>query len=407
MQKPRLFFSHSTKKQPEREILTGIANGLKADYATLIDRENLVIGGDWRSTLNVWIGTCDAAVLLITPEAIASEFCEYEWSILSYRRSIQPQFTIIPVYCGAEPADIAGKPHQISEITGHFNFDNLDCAVRQVRETLGAMVLMKRPAEGQALYIAKLLQDHVRRAEVVDRIAHKIELPLGTWNPLSDIWLDFSVRIMGAGLERARPGLRDLKQYFKGHEDEFNELVTLVGCSWVDYPSARRVAEYGTRAKVECDALALNAFRLETAECYILSGSERAPAENWRIGEALKVFQSYDDLRARIRSTLHEALHQEPGTGIEALKRELTLLQQDKEPIFIALRMEGLTKEWLQRLRKDDLFAWVSFLILTGETEPVHGLLPDAAVLRPELPKGFEQMFWKVYNETRKSLGLA
>src|SRR5262249_11324638 len=131
--KPRVFFSHSTDKgTPERAILAALVDKLRGDYAILLDRETLVPSEDWRSTLNVWIGSCDAAVILVTQQSVASEFCQYEWSILSYRRRVRPQFLVIPIYQGVTPQQIAGKPHQISEIAGYFQFDNIENVSRGV-----------------------------------------------------------------------------------------------------------------------------------------------------------------------------------------------------------------------------------------------------------------------------------
>jgi TIR domain len=405
--KPRLFFSHSTENgTPERKILTGLVESLRPDYAILLDRETLVPGEDWRSTLNVWIGSCDAVVILITPQSVASEFCQYEWSILSYRRQIQPKFLVVPIYHGVTPQQIAGRPHQISEIAGYFQYESLEKASQQVGGRLKAVSIESRPAEErQARYIAVLLQKAIVREDVIDDAAENIELPLGTWDPSVNKWLNFSIKLIGVGLERARPALRDLQQYFD--DDKFADLVQLISCSWVDYRSACRVAETAKRKPAERSPLGLNAERTATARCYVLSASGRAPQQNWKIGEPNWVFGGYVDLRKQIRAALIQAVDlTEDEAEDGGLEEELKLLEGDKQPVFVVLRTDGLNADLLRRLRADDLFAWVSFLVLTGEAGGPRELLSDIEQLEPLLPKGFETKFWTDYEKTKRSLRL-
>src|SRR5262249_48567124 len=150
------------------------------------------------------------------------------------------------------------KPHQISEIAGYFQFDNIENVSRGVAGILSANPIeCRRPAERQASFIATLLKRSIDREDVIDDAAARIKLDLGMWDPLVDKWLNFAVKLIGVGLERARPALRDLKQYL--NEKEFKAVVELIGCSWVDYRSAERVAENARRQRVERHPLALNA----------------------------------------------------------------------------------------------------------------------------------------------------
>lgn len=403
--KPRLFFSHSTQTgSVERKILTDLAGSLKGKYAILLDRETLVPGEVWRSALNVWIGTCDAAVILVTPASIASEFCQYEWSLLSYREKAQPGFKIVPIYYETNPQAIKDKPHQISEILGFSQYSSPQQLSEEVAAWLAEVSVQLRPAELQAVFIAKLLEDYVGKLEVIDRVAARIQIEFGTWDPHVDKWRDFAIKIMGVGLERARPALRDLKQWFGNKNvEQFKDLVTLIGCSWVDIASAQRIGAL-KRHITKRGPFGLNAENPETAKFYVLSGSDRAPSNNWPVGTTHGVFKSYSDLHGQIQAALLEVLA--PDADATQLKEELELLQRDEEPVFVVLRAEGLSAAWLEDLCADDLFTWVTFFILTGEAGDSRGLLPDDAVLTPILSKGFEQRVWKSYEDTKKTLRL-
>jgi hypothetical protein len=403
----RVFFSHSTDKgTPDRDILTALVDSLRAKYAILLDRETLVAGEDWRSTLNVWIGSCDAAVILVTSQSAESEFCQYEWSILSYRRRNQGQFLVIPIYYGITPEKIAGKPHQISEIAAHFQFDNIANVSRQVAASLRAINdKCPRPAEKQARYIASLLKRCIDREDVIDDAAARIKLDLGMWDPLVDKWLNFAIKLMGVGLDRARPALRDLRQYI--NEGEFKELIQLIGCSWVDYRSAQRVAENADRERADRIPLGLNAEHKATAECYVLSASGRAPSQNWGIGETHWMFQTYPDLRNQVRTALIQALQlTDEEDQAKALERELAIRERDKQPVFVVLRTTGLGADWLGRLRADNLFAGVSFFVLTGQAGGPHQLTSVIEPLEPPLSSGFESKFWDNYEDTTRTFRL-
>jgi hypothetical protein len=136
--KPQLFFSHSAEEgSSDRAVLMGLADALKDDYDILLDRTALVAGGSWRPIINGWVTGCDAAVILITPESIDSDFCRYEWSALSFRHR-EDDLLIIPVYHRARPDDIKGRADQISDITGYFDFDNIESLSHKLKERLSA-----------------------------------------------------------------------------------------------------------------------------------------------------------------------------------------------------------------------------------------------------------------------------
>lgn len=407
--KPRLFFSHSTRDgSAERKILTDLAKSLEKKYAILLDREALVPGEDWRPTINFWIRACDAAVILVTPESIESEYCQYEWAILSYRRK-QQGFLIIPVYYGATPEQISGKPHQISEISSYLNYDNGANVSERVRSQLDQRPVLDQPGRLHVLYIAKLLKQAVQNEQTIEIAANAINLELGAWDLSVDSWGYFANKAMGIGIRRATPALLQLQQYFgKKNEDELRDIVDLIGfCSWVDIASAQRIKQRAEPTSIKQDPIGLNAEQVRTAICYVLSGSERAPNYNWPVATALGVFGSYEDLHRQIGSALREALQLNGEEDDAEIKQLLDEQQTAKQPVFIVLRADGLSRQWIEDLCGCDLFARVNFLILTGEGNAARGLLSDDALLTPELPQGFEHEVWKTYESTKRILRLA
>jgi hypothetical protein len=407
MPKPRLFFSHSTEDgSPDRAILMGLAEALEADYEILLDRKTLVAGSDWRSIINVWIGICDAAVILVTPGSIASDYCKYEWANLSFRREAQKKFLIIPIYYGSTPNEIKARADQISEIAGYFNFDNMASVTGQVKQLLVAELVPGQRAKIQISYVEQQLRKAIGQEEVIETVADKIALDLGTWDFSANKWLKFAVKIMAVGIGRAVPALRDLQIFFgRAHEEEFNDIIDLVGfCSWVDMRSAQRIKDRAGCDPSAQDPLGLNAVEAKTATSYVLSASERGLSNNWPIGIVLGVFANYEHLHQQVRSALLEALRLGPDADAAKVKRRVDALQ---EPIFVVLRADGLSAEWLKALRETELFASVNFLILTGQSGDTSELLPEDALLEPLLPDGFERKVWDTYDDAKEILSFA
>src|SRR5262249_61793715 len=169
MPKARLLFSHSTEDgSAERAALMTVADALHADdYEILLDRSAVKAGGDWRRTIDEWIGACHAAVVLITPGSIASKYCTYEWSVLSNRRRKDRQFVILPIYLGSIPRDVTNRPDQIAEISGYFGFQDITSIIPDLKQRLAAEVDLAAETRNQLNLIAGALRDTVTE-KVID-----------------------------------------------------------------------------------------------------------------------------------------------------------------------------------------------------------------------------------------------
>ena|ERR1044072_1274569 len=101
----KIFISHSTKTQEAEAFLQAVTKALEADFDVRLDKIGLQGGDDWRAKLYQWMDEVHGAVLLLTPEALTSEFVQLEASVLSWRRFRQPKFVLLPVLAGTTVAD--------------------------------------------------------------------------------------------------------------------------------------------------------------------------------------------------------------------------------------------------------------------------------------------------------------
>jgi hypothetical protein len=72
----------------------------QAQFDVLVDRDVIQPGDIWRSEIYGWIGLCDAAVILISQQAIddpEKQWVARETACLICRRYIDPSLKIIPV----------------------------------------------------------------------------------------------------------------------------------------------------------------------------------------------------------------------------------------------------------------------------------------------------------------------
>jgi TIR domain-containing protein len=95
----RVFVSHSANGDP---YAAGVRDAVEARLAAightpLVDRSLIHPGDRWRATLLTWLGTCDAAVILITGQAADSDWVRAECTILGWRAWLNPSMRIVPV----------------------------------------------------------------------------------------------------------------------------------------------------------------------------------------------------------------------------------------------------------------------------------------------------------------------
>src|ERR671938_1497809 len=93
----RVFVSHSSEE--DKAVLEAIAEAFRQrrdDFTLLMDTEQLRPGDAWRARINLWLGACDAAVLVLSQQALGKPWGLYEAAILSYRNR-GGGFLIVPV----------------------------------------------------------------------------------------------------------------------------------------------------------------------------------------------------------------------------------------------------------------------------------------------------------------------
>lgn len=369
----RVFVSHSS--QEDQAVLTAIADAIKAreNLSLLMDTELLDAGDPWRARINLWLGGCDAAVLVLSEKALESPWVVYEASVLSYRNR-GGNFLIVPVLLrdpqGKLLSDRRLDAQHIKETQSILSDDAADIAQR---------VIDALPEHGGDRPIDliveqfRILLDTVPAA-LLQKAANKLQTPL-PWEPGEDRIGVFVEKLIGATTAEAAAALFQLSDHFKKDPDRIKEMVNLVAASWINPKALTLLPEVATA--ISGRAVALNAELQDTAQIYHLAASGGDPS--WHFiwsgpdatgkGNAETAGSRADD----IRDLVEQALCAELGCAKETLQQELEDFAI--HTFVVGIAAEGFTDALIEELQKQ--FPRVTFFFITGS----HAL-PTAAVER-------------------------
>src|SRR5258705_202707 len=96
----QVFISHSSKDKALTEELSEklrSAVGSQPGYVVLVNYTELQPGKPWPKQIHELMAQCHAAVILLTPDAVASPWVLTEATILTWRLSLDSSFRVMPV----------------------------------------------------------------------------------------------------------------------------------------------------------------------------------------------------------------------------------------------------------------------------------------------------------------------
>lgn len=100
-----VFISHASADRAQtKELLAALRAAAPADelsprvdFELLADYESLRLGEEWPRQLNEWMARSHAGVILLTEAAVRSAWVLKEATILTWRKSVDPGFVLIPL----------------------------------------------------------------------------------------------------------------------------------------------------------------------------------------------------------------------------------------------------------------------------------------------------------------------
>ncbi|HKV10681.1 MAG TPA: toll/interleukin-1 receptor domain-containing protein [Thermoanaerobaculia bacterium] len=402
--KPRVFISHSAKQKEAQEVRDALKKALTETCEVLLDVETFRPGDGWRSAINVWLGACDAAVILLSEDALKSDYVAYEASILAYRKeAVTPSLLLLPVLLGDVSPDSLQKSHLSPARLTEWQ------AVQGAPEQIVQLVLDRlkgiafhqlTPVEQQARKIA----DQLRGVpdDILRTAAAKIDLPLSLAG--GDPRVRLAIQLLSVGMMGAVPALLELRPALPAAErrERMARLIERIASSWVDLRCVGRIPRIA-KGQEPVRAFGVNARMWDAARMYVICASGDDPEGTWRTRSCTAVSgEDFTDALVRavwvtLRDLLRPDLDDLGPTERSDLALDLEALDVTGQPVIIGLERAGIDDTVLSRLRTE--FPHVTFFLMMGpEIEmgtPLSASL--AEMLFPRLLAGDEDSFQKQY----------
>lgn len=412
----RIFISHSAKDPAVRQLRDELTGALRAaGHQVLLDRDGLELGEDWRSTLNVWMGGCDAAIVLLSEEALVSRFVAYEAAILTYREELDPTFHLLPVVVrpvtsaaikdGALGSTLITRQQAVVAEQGQNAL-----AIEALVARLNGLPSDENPLDRIALLLAEVLERaRISDARVTDQLrALGVDMP--PWVPADNVRAQLVVAMLAAGLQRNVAFIRSIRKQL---DRDLPDLIDLLACSWVDYRAIREIPAAASSQRI----IAANASDPLTARMYVIRSAidnlYLPPSDSWIIGEIDAISPPPDHAPGPAAPGLSHAAVELERQMLRALEapfgavgpdevREELERRADREPVFVALPAGRVNASVLLELR--DAYPEIAFFVLAGSDPPARILADHAVFLRPELESGAEPRFCGIYAREKSYL---
>jgi hypothetical protein len=400
MKKPRIFISHSNRDKDALSFLDLISSELNnKGFDVLVDRERLKAGANWRDEIYTWMGLCNGAVILLSEKVFNPDslWVPRETSILLWRRTLDPNFLIVPVFMDSvsdQHLDTGNfKDLNLREIEAILQ-DEPDDMVRQISKRLeGLKCEASTPLEELSSQVVSLMGG--LDESVIRTAADILNIELGPWDPADDPRRALALRLLQVNLKQSADVLEYLVTHME-HETNANRILSIIAPSWVDLCSARWITHCAQSKDIK-PIVVLNASRKTTADMYIQRASCRTQKAMWPVIILSGVFG--EAAVSEILSEINQALIQEfrlvedPfGDNVDKRLKDL-LKNRDKQgkPVFLLMRYHSSLKKIMSELHA--ALPWITLFVLTGDELPdISDFEPTPLrLLEPLLQPGVEE----------------
>lgn len=395
--KRKLFVSHSSKTPETLALLRDVCAGfVREGFEVLVDKGieqdadgnvDIYAGSDWDLRLNEWMAECHAAVILFSTAALQnSDWVKKEAAILSWRRELQKDFTLIPVMLEGTNADaLQDGLYGVLRIAKDQAVTGATTALQivdEVSQALGPAATTMTPFDRLQTVLAKILEHEAD----ADTLIHAWNTLDGNnkpeWQP--NTGQRFAAALVRFLLRNPLKAVRNLQVLLneirpKIKQERARELLNYLACLWVDSAAAAGISSTAHRG----GAIGLNGNYIAefTAQRY---GERAWPMSNeWRLVQIDTSRRTASDILDIIRDTFKPRAARVPAKAIDRRIRSYA------DPVLVVLPAAQMPDEaLLAELRQT--FPNLVYLVSTGPTEPAY--VPEGLiVLRPLLEPNIEE----------------
>jgi len=247
----------------------------------LWDRNLLYAGENWREKLYPCLGESHAAVILLSEGALFSHYVSLESMVLMWRKVLQPDLLLIPVYFGKVDEnrlkDCLSPFYGIGleDIQGVKHRGNDATAIAEIRTRLEAIAELGPLTSIAMLHkLAALLAGG--NEEAIKTAAEALGVVLTEWGAAKALQLALSVVSRGLG-----DSLNALNKINLDNQRRL-QVVRLLAPAWVNAKAAAEIMRSGL-LNAGKPVLVINGNRVQTVEHYVSKAWAHAWEPSWPI----------------------------------------------------------------------------------------------------------------------------
>lgn len=271
-----VFLSHSSKTPAALADVDHLRRALEsAGFVVRLDFRTIQGGEDWNAEIDHYMSECGAAVILLSPDALLSDWVFMEARILQWRREFDSQLTLIPVVIsGVTKAQfLDSKRHKLLKLDTLQILEETNAAgsAPRILQALGPPV-PAIPSELQQMTntIAKPLS-HMTELEFTDSF-DRLGVAVPPWRPNSQHRTTMARTLARRFLDMKVYRADDIVGVLRGaiSTEAMRTICEQLAAFWVRSEAARLLREASLK-QPGCWAVALNGKWLPhfTAEAYV------------------------------------------------------------------------------------------------------------------------------------------
>jgi hypothetical protein len=390
----RLFISHSSHAEGASERLCAVVDALgKRGFNVMVDKDVIRSGDVWRERINAMLVECDAAVILLTQDALGSAWVLKEATILKWRHDRNERFALVPVLLdGIEPGELDENAHWASvglSALQAASGDTAEAVVDDVATVLGPLAaqLQPTPLDLLATAIADALRDippdYLERvlATLQERTdADLVDDPSRRAREIAR-WM---LRQPPPALVRMANALQALGPYFK--PEVVGRIITLVAPLWAPLDAASWFAR-ARPDETTCRDLALQcAFPQRTLQHLMNVAHLPNYAQKVQLLNGVTAGRQADEIESQLIAVVQEKYEARGDTLDEDEVR--AQLQLTSVRFFVALQAPqdpDVVRVLRERLQG------VTFIFFTAPSERLPRLGAGVAAVTPALDASLEK----------------
>jgi hypothetical protein len=398
---PRLFVSHSSL---DADLTRQVCHRLAASYDVLVDYSELKPGVDWPRHLHEYMAHCHAAVLLLTPNAVASSWVLKEATILSWRRSLDPSFQFFPVrFPGVDDAMLKRQKFEplMLDLIQQIGSADPDVIADAVRGRVGCPKVDVLTLLDRLVGRLEDLLDQVGD-KVLKEIAEKMSVEMPAWRPDVDRRMQYVTQIARGILSEDMGGFKGVDEVINALSstpapDNVRQIFHIVAPYWVDAQAAGRLPQLHAPGS-QRRAAALNGARVSdfTAEAYV----RRAHPLSLKETIILIAGGGSGDLLSHVEQEVCAWMREREGE--QGSDEDIIADLRDGEQSYYAVLPGPVDDESLTQIL--GRFPKVTFILWTGPTLDRDAMLTHVDWLEPMLELDKEKRAYRSCRDAIKIL---